>query len=78
MLGMVESVSSDIITPERPTEQPYFLGRIRVPEENMTDEVRAGLTPGMPDDVVIVNGERSVLNYLIAPLSDGIAKSLNE
>ncbi len=78
MLGTVESVSSDIITPDRPSEQPYFLGRIRVPEENMTDEVRAGLTPGMPADVVIVNGERSVLNYLIAPLSDAIAKSLNE
>lgn len=78
VLGYVESVSQDIITPERSDEEPYYLARVRVPEENMSEEMRQGLTAGMPADVVIVNGERSVLNYLVSPLTDAIALSLRE
>ena len=78
ILGTVETVSDDVITPENPQEQPYYLGRIRVAEEDMTDEIRARLTPGMPADVVIVNGERTVLSYLVSPLVDAVAKSLRE
>lgn len=78
LLGTVETVSRDVITPERTGEQPYYLARVKVPEENMSDEVREGLTPGMPADVVIVNGERSVLSYLASPLTDAIAKSFKE
>jgi hypothetical protein len=32
----------------------------------------------MPADVVIVNGERTVLNYLVSPLVDAISKSMRE
>ena len=78
ILGRVETISNDVITPESPQEPPYFLGRVRVAEENMSDEIRAGLTPGMPADVVIINGERTVLNYLVSPLVDAIAKSMGE
>ncbi len=78
ILGKVETVSDDVITPDNPQEQPYYLGRIRVAEEDMTDEIRARLTPGMPADVVIVNGERTVLSYLVSPLVDAIATSMRE
>ena len=78
ILGHVETVSTDVITPDNPQEMPYFLGRIRVAEEDMSDVIREGITPGMPADVVIVNGERSVLNYLVSPLVDAIATSLGE
>jgi multidrug efflux pump subunit AcrA (membrane-fusion protein) len=67
-----------VITPDNPQEPPYYLGRIRVAEEDMSDVVRAGITPGMPADVVIVNGERTVLNYLVSPLVDAISKSMRE
>ena len=78
ILGFVETVSSDVITPQNTQEPPYYLGRIRVSEEVMSEEIRAGLTPGMPADVVIVNGERTVLSYLVSPLVDAIAKSMRE
>jgi HlyD family type I secretion membrane fusion protein len=78
VLGLVETVSDDVITPDNPQEPPYYLGRIRVAEEDMSDVVRAGITPGMPADVVIVNGERTVLNYLVSPLVDAISKSMRE
>jgi HlyD family type I secretion membrane fusion protein len=78
ILGIVETVSSDVITPQNTQEPPYYLGRIRVSDEVMSEEIRAGLTPGMPADVVIVNGERTVLSYLVSPLVDAIAKSMRE
>jgi HlyD family type I secretion membrane fusion protein len=78
VLGVVVTVSDDVITPKNPQEPPYYLGRIRVAEEDMSDEVRAGITPGMPADVVISNGERTVLSYLIKPLADAVSKSMRE
>lgn len=78
ILGVVVTVSDDVITPRNTQEPPYYLGRIRVAEEDMSDEIRAGITPGMPADVVIVNGERSVLSYLVSPLVDAISKSMRE
>jgi len=78
ILGVVVTVSDDVITPRNTQEPPYYLGRIRVAEEDMSDEIRAGITPGMPADVVIVNGERSVLSYLVSPLVDAVSKSMRE
>lgn len=78
ILGVVVTVSDDVITPQNTQEPPYYLGRIRVAEEDMSDEIRAGITPGMPADVVIVNGERSVLSYLVSPLVDAVSKSMRE
>ncbi len=78
ILGTVQSVSQDVITPQDGRSPPYYLARIYVPEESMTDEIREGLTAGMPGDAVIVTGERSVLNYLVSPLTDAITKSMRE
>ena len=44
----------------------------------MPDAVREGISAGMPVDVVIATGERSVMYYLISPLSDAIATSMRE
>lgn len=78
VLGEVLSISTDVVTTKDPNEPPYYLARIKVSDENLTDEIRAGLTAGMPADVVILTGERSVLQYMMAPLSDAIFKSLRE
>lgn len=78
VLGTVESVSDDVILPQNAQEPPYYLTRIRVPEENMPAEILQHLTAGMPADVVIVNGERTVLNYLWSPLENSIALSMRE
>ena len=36
------------------------------------------LQPGMPGDVLITTGERTILQYLFGPISDLIAKSMRE
>ncbi|MFG6515385.1 HlyD family type I secretion periplasmic adaptor subunit [Sulfitobacter sp. 1A15333] len=78
VLGEVLSISTDVVSTEDPNEAPYYLARIKVPDENLTDEIREGLTAGMPADVVILTGERSVLQYMLDPLSEAIFKSLRE
>ena len=78
VLGEVLSISTDVVTTKDPNEAPYYLARIKVPDENLTDEIREGLTAGMPADVVILTGERTVLQYLLDPLSEAIFKSLRE
>ena len=78
VLGEVLSISTDVVTTKNSDEAPYYLARIKVSDENLTDEIREGLTAGMPADVVILTGERSVLQYLLDPLSDAIFTSLRE
>lgn len=78
MLGTVETVSGDVITPDTSNEPPYFLARITVDEEDIPEEIRDRLTAGMPADVVITTGERTVMNFIVSPLTDAVRKSMIE
>ncbi|MEP5729335.1 MAG: HlyD family type I secretion periplasmic adaptor subunit [Sulfitobacter sp.] len=78
MLGSVDTVSGDVITPENPNEPPYYLARITVEEEDIPDEIKDRLTAGMPADVVITTGERTVINFIASPLMDAVRKSMIE
>ena len=78
ILGEVESVSHDVITPEDGRTPPYFLAKIDVSEEMVPEEIQGRLTAGMPADVIITTGERTVLDYMVSPMTDAIAKSMRE
>ncbi len=78
MLGSVRSVSNDVITPENPQEMPYYLARIDVDEDDIPKEFQGRLSAGMPADVIITTGERTVLDFLASPLLDAVRKSLIE
>jgi len=78
MLGRVESVSNDVITPENPQEMPYYLARIDVDKKDIPEEIKGRLTAGMPADVIITTGERTVVNFIASPLLDAVRKSLIE
>lgn len=77
VLGTVRTLSNDVISSGDNTP-PYFLARIVVDDEDMPDNVREGISAGMPVDVVIATGERSVMYYLVSPLADAIATSMRE
>jgi hypothetical protein len=66
-MGHVETVSRDRLVDEA-TKQPYFLAQVVA--EDVPDDVREHLTAGMPADVVMPTGERTVLDYLVRPLKD--------
>lgn len=78
MLGEVETVSGDVITPDNPNEPPYFLARITVDEADIPEEIKDRLTAGMPADVIITTGERTVANFIVSPLMDAVRKSMIE
>jgi HlyD family type I secretion membrane fusion protein len=75
IMGHVESVSRDRLIDET-TRQPYFLTQIIV--EDVPREVRERLVAGMPADVLLPTGERTVLDYLVRPLKDRINSALRE
>ena len=78
MLGSVDTVSGDVITPDNPNEPPYFLARVAVDENDIPEEIKDRLTAGMPADVIITTGERTVANFIVSPLMDAVRKSMIE
>lgn len=77
--GEVVNVSADRLQPEQQNQPPYYLARLKITDkgrEDMTDDMR--LIPGMPAEVMIRRGERTLFSYLMKPLSDSFARSLTE
>jgi HlyD family secretion protein len=77
MFGQLESVSADTMVDEA-TRQPYYLARVRIDLAAIPRDIARKLTPGMPADVLISTGGRTMLQYLLAPLTDRFAKSMRE
>ncbi|MDX2290116.1 MAG: HlyD family type I secretion periplasmic adaptor subunit [Hyphomicrobiaceae bacterium] len=77
ILGTVQSVSADRMVDEA-TQEPYYKAMIEVKEGDIPEEYRGRLTAGMPSDVVIAVGERTVADYLISPITDVARKSMRE
>jgi HlyD family type I secretion membrane fusion protein len=77
IFGRITSVSKDRLTDEQ-SKQPYFLARITVAERDIPSEIRGDLTAGMPADVMVPTGERSVASYLVRPLENRFRKALRE
>lgn len=75
--GKVESVSGDLIT-EPQTNLSYYLARVSVTPEGMKTLGSRQLQAGMPVEVVIKTGERTVLTYLLHPLLKRMSASMKE
>lgn len=75
--GLVESISQDVLTDEK-TRMPYYLARIQVTEEGMQILGKRKMQPGMPVEVVIKTGSRTLLEYLAHPLTRRISASMKE
>lgn len=75
--GVVTMVSADALTDKR-TGETYFLASIQVPPEEMARLPQVELYPGMPVDVAIVTGARTLLDYLAQPFTDSLAHAFRE
>lgn len=74
--GKISSISSDLL--QEPNQPPYYLARVVITPEGMKKLGDRQLQPGMPVEVVIKTGERSVLTYLLHPLLKRMAASMKE
>lgn len=75
--GQVLSVSRDLLT-DQPTGASFYLARVKVLPEGMKILGTRQLQAGMPVEVVIRTGERTLLTYLLSPLSKRMAASMKE
>jgi protease secretion system membrane fusion protein len=75
--GKVLSISSDLIT-EPPPGQSYYLARVALTPEGMKELGSRQMQAGMPAEVVIKTGERTMLTYLLHPLLKRMAASMKE
>lgn len=78
--GRVSLVSADATTDEQGySREPYYLVQIKVdPGEIARIGNGVHLTPGMQASVSIVTGSRTIMDYLLGPLTEGMRTALRE
>lgn len=77
--GKVLSISGDAVAEQQGgTTITYYLGRVEVTPEGFKLLGNRTMQPGMPAEVLIETGERSLLTYLMHPLTKRIAASMKE
>ncbi|CCW31582.1 Alkaline protease secretion protein AprE [Xenorhabdus nematophila F1] len=75
--GKVTVVSADRLV-DGITREPYYQMRLRVAPEGMEKLAGLNIKPGMPVEVFVKTGSRSLLSYLFKPLMDRASTSLIE
>lgn len=75
--GKVASVSADLLVDQH-TGAGYFLARVAVTPEGMKKLGKRQMQAGMPVEVIFITGERSMLTYLLHPLTKRMAASMKE
>lgn len=75
--GVVKTISADrFVNPS--TQQAYYLARIVIDEAELASVENVALYPGMPAEVLIVTGERTLLSYLTSPIRDAMFRAFKE
>lgn len=75
--GKVESISGDLLTDPQ-TNINYYLARVQVTGDGLKVLGKRQLHPGMPVEVIFKGGERTMLTYLLHPLTKRLAASMTE
>jgi HlyD family secretion protein len=75
--GVVTRVSPDVTTDQR-TGQSYYTIRVSMPPQEVARLGDVKLIPGMPVEAFVQTGERTLLSYLIKPLSDQLMRAFRE
>lgn len=65
----IATISADV-TQDTTKQQSYYIVRLRVDKGEIERLKNRALVPGMPAEVFLETGERSVLSYFLKPLKD--------
>jgi multidrug resistance efflux pump len=77
MPGKVVHVSADRFTDQK-TNANYYMARIELTKKPQEIDPGIKLYPGMPAEVIIVTGERTMFAYLAAPITRSFRKAFRE
>ncbi|EXJ11543.1 HlyD family efflux transporter periplasmic adaptor subunit [Nitrincola nitratireducens] len=77
--AQVAHISADRLINEQ-TGASYFLSRLELTEagHKMLEDHQLSLVPGMPAEVLINTGQRTLLQYLTQPITNTLARSFIE
>lgn len=75
--GVVTNVSADRTVDER-SGMPYYKVRAEVSPEGVKKLAHLQVRPGMPVEMVVKTGERTMMNYLLKPIVNRAAGALKE
>lgn len=76
--GRVQTLGADAVLDEK-TGEPYFEVQISAPRDQLKLHGKVlAITPGMPVEVGILTGERSVAQYLLKPVLRSVQGALQE
>jgi len=76
--GKVVSISGDLLSDPQNPQISYYLARVGVTPEGLKTLGTRQMQPGMPAEIIIKTGERSLLTYLLHPLTKRLAASMKE
>ena len=74
--GAVIAVSADAIVDET-TGAAFYEAMVEIPDEALASNTFQ-LVPGMPVEVMLRTESRSVLSYLVKPLTDSVSRTFRE
>lgn len=74
--GTIKTISADRLL--REGGSPYYLARVEVDPDSLARLPQVRLVPGMPAEVLINTGERTLLQYLLQPASNVLARAFIE
>ena len=77
LAGAVSYVSADI-SHDRQTNAPYFTVRVALSEEERRRLAGLQLVPGMPAEVFMQTGNRTMMSYLLKPITDQMRRAFVE
>ena len=75
--GGVTRVSPDVTTDQR-TGQSYYTIRVSMAPEEVARLGEVKIIPGMPVEAFVQTGDRTMISYLMKPLSDQLKRSFRE
>jgi len=77
--GFLSRISADIIQDQR-TGAMYYLARVSMPAEEVARlrGLNLKLVPGMPVESFIQTDFRTVISYLVKPMSDQVMRAFRE
>lgn len=75
--GIVTQISADRFTDEH-TGEPFYTLVSKVAPEELNQIKDLKIRPGMPVEMFVKTGERTMLNYLLRPILDHLKLSLSE
>ncbi|WP_374658808.1 HlyD family type I secretion periplasmic adaptor subunit [Phenylobacterium sp.] len=74
----VVTVSADQLVDEK-TGEGYFRADLKIPPQELVKLPKGDkLSPGMPAEAMVITGRRSILSYVVSPLTDTIRDALRE